>query len=162
MKLGFVVLTLAVLWPACKGGASAANDSAAVEAPPTDEDAIEAVEAALLDGFKTRDASKVGAQFSDTAVLAMPNTSAAQGQKAIARLVRDRFSDPAFSFNFTNSGTEVAVSSDLGFTHGTYRGTSSDPKTGKTVNQAGNYTAVFRKQPGGTWKAVNEIVSSPN
>jgi uncharacterized protein (TIGR02246 family) len=162
MKRGIVVtLVLAATLAACHKGEEPTNNSSASALPTaSDEDAIKAVEAAMLAGYKAKDSAKVAAQYADTAVVVVPGSPAIQGHQAVEKSIAESVKDPAFSLDFTNSGTEVAASGDLGYTHGTFRVTFTDPKTKKPVNQAGSYTTVFRKQTDGSWKAVNDIASA--
>jgi len=159
----FAMAALAAALTACssKPEAPVANDTAAAPiAAGTDADAIKAVEATILAGYKAKDAAKVVAQYADTAVIIEPGVPAIQGHDAIAKSVAESISDPAFSIDFTNSGTDVAMSGDLGYTHGTFRVSITDPKTKKPVSMAGNYTTVFKKQADGSWKAINDIASA--
>jgi len=159
--LGLVALAAALTACSGKSAAPVANDTAgAPTAAGGDADAIKAVEAAILAGYKTKDGAKVAAQYADTAIIVVPGAPAIQGHDAIVKSVAESINDPAFSIDFTNSGTEVAMSGDLGYTHGTFRASITDAKTGKPVSMAGNYTTVFRKQADGNWKAINDIASS--
>jgi len=155
-------VALAVALTGCSGKSEppVANDTAQAQAAGSDADAIKAVEAAILAGYKAKDAAKVVAQYADTAVIIEPGAPAIQGHDAIAKAVAETISDPAFSIDFTNSGTDVAMSGDLGYTHGTFRVSITDPATKKPVSMAGNYTTVFKKQVDGSWKAVNDIASA--
>lgn len=159
--LAMVALAAALTACSNKTEAPVANDTAS--APTTaasDADAIKGVEAAILAGYKAKDSAKVVAQYADTAVMVVPGAPAIQGHDAIVKAVADSINDPAFSIDFTNSGTDVAMSGDLGYTHGTFRVSITDPDTKKPVSMAGNYTTVFKKQADGGWKAINDIASA--
>lgn len=163
MKLSTIAAVgLALSLSACSTGEDGTtnNSTAAEPATVSDTQAVEAVEQAIAAGYRARDSQKVAAQFAETAIATVPGVPPLQGRAAIARSTAESVKDPGFSIDFTNSGTEVAASGDLAFTHGTYRLSFTDPRTRKAANQAGSYTTVFRKQVDGSWKVINDIATA--
>ncbi len=51
---------------------------------------------------------------------------------------------------------EVSKSGDLGLTAGTYEASFKGPD-GRQVSEKGKYVCTWRKQKGGTWKAIHDI-----
>jgi len=54
---------------------------------------------------------------------------------------------------------KIAKSGDIAYSQGTFKYTTTDPKTKKRVGQAGNYVEVYKKQADGTWKVVEDIAT---
>ena len=68
--------------------------------------------------------------------------------------------DPNFALDFHGTRWDVAKSGELGFAQGSYTMTMTNPKTKKGATDKGKYLTVFKKQADGTWKAVEDMVSS--
>jgi ketosteroid isomerase-like protein len=54
---------------------------------------------------------------------------------------------------------EVARSGDLAYTRGAYQLSFKSPQ-GTQVTDQGKYLTVYRRQPDGSWKAVEDIFNS--
>ena len=63
---------------------------------------------------------------------------------------------PKFSLELTTAKVEVS-SGDLAYSQGTYAVTATDPKTKKVIMEKGKYVEVYKKQPDGSWKIVEDI-----
>jgi uncharacterized protein (TIGR02246 family) len=124
-----------------------------------EEAAVRKVEGEMLAAFKAKDSAKLGSYYTEDAVASMPGRAAASGREAIAGQIAGDMKDPAFSIDFSNAKTAVAASGDLAYTRGTFRVGYTDPQTKKPGAMVGNYLTLFRKQPDGSWKAVEDIAS---
>ena len=65
--------------------------------------------------------------------------------------------DPNFSIRFSTDKAEVAKSGEVGYTHGTYTMTMSDPNTKKPLREKGKYVTIYARQPDGNWKMIEDI-----
>jgi ketosteroid isomerase-like protein len=81
------------------------------------------------------------------------------GKDSIRAGLKEEFSDPNSSLDFHTTKVEVAKSEDLAYSQGTYTYSSTDPKTKKAVIEHGNYVEVYKKQPDGSWKVVEDIAT---
>ena len=153
----FMVLSLTLF--ACDRVGSHEED----EAAPVDTAAAEAdvrrTEGEMLAAFKARDHSKLAGYYADDAVMATPGRAAASGKAAIAQMLEADMKDPAFALDFANARTLVAASGDIAYTRGTFRVTFTDPATKKPRQGGGHYVTIFRKQPDGSWKAIEDVAS---
>ena len=70
-------------------------------------------------------------------------------------------SQPGFSLSFASDHVDVAASGDLATSHGVYKQTLTDAKTGAQMIETGSYVTVYKPQPDRTWKAVWDI-NTPN
>jgi uncharacterized protein (TIGR02246 family) len=135
-------------------------------APPTppdtraaDEQAIRDSEAAWTKEYNAKDAEKVFAHYADDASSMIPDTPLMTGKAAIRAGQGPEFADPNFALDFHPTQVEVSKSGDLAYTQGVTVYTSTDPKTKKVVVEKGNYVEVYRKQPDGTWKVIEDIAT---
>jgi ketosteroid isomerase-like protein len=64
------------------------------------------------------------------------------------------------ALKFHAAKVEVAKSGDIAYTQGAYTLTFTDPQTKKIINDHGSYVTTYRKQPDGSWKAVDDIATS--
>ena len=68
--------------------------------------------------------------------------------------------DKNLALNFTTSYVEVAKAGDIAYTQGTYTLTTTDPKTKRAMTEKGKYVTVYKKQPDGSWLAVEDITDA--
>jgi len=124
-----------------------------------DEQAIRDTEAAWVKAFATKDPAKAEAFYADDAASMLPDTPLMTGKKEILAGMKPELGDPNFSLVFAPTKVEIASSGDMAYTQGAFRYTTTDPKTGKRVGQAGNYVEVYKKQPDGAWKVEEDIAT---
>ena len=136
--------------------------TAATSIPDTralDEKAIRDSEAAWVRAFATKEPEKAAAFYADDAASMLPDTPLMTGKKAIIAGMKPELGDPNFSLVFAPTKVEIAKSGDIAYSQGTFRYTTTDPKTKKRVGQAGNYVEVYKKQADGTWKVEEDIAT---
>ncbi len=133
-------------------------------APPDTHDAdvqaIKDTEVAWAKAGVAKDAEKFTSFYADDGSLLLQDTPAANGKDAIGKLIKGMMGDPNFALDFQGTRWDVAKSGELGFAQGAYTMTMTDPKTKKGSTDKGKYLTVFKKQADGTWKAVEDMVSS--
>lgn len=148
---------LAVLQSGCMrtpAASTAMRDNRAL-----DEKAIRDSEAAWVKAFATKEPEKAAAFYADDAASMLPDTPLMTGRKAIIAGMKPELGDPNFSLVFAPTKVEIAKSGDVAYSQGTFKYTTTDPKTKKRVGQAGNYVEVYKKQADGTWKVEADIAT---
>lgn len=143
--------TLAPLW------AALAACSPVGPAGSSDEDSVRAAEQAQLAAYRARDAGSVVAGYAPDAAVIVAGQPPAVGLDSIRAAVERITSDPAFSISLENRKT--AVGGDLAYTRGLYRITYSEPGSGRTAHEEGQYLTVFRRQPDGSWKVAEDVAA---
>lgn len=144
---------LLVMLAGCSGSTPAANTAADIKA-------IKDNEAQWNKDFEAKDAAKLAAHYTEDAILMNPGMPASKGMGAIRQALAKIVADPAFSLKFQADNVEVAKSGDLAYSQGTYTMTMTDPATKKPVTDTGSYVTVYRKDAGGSWKAVQDAAIS--
>ena len=110
--------------------------------------------------YAKRDAAALANMYADDAALASPDSDLVSGKDAIAKEVQGFASDPKFSIEFKSDRVQVAKSGDLAYTRGRYTMTTTDPKTNGPYTSKGNYLTVWQRQADGSWKAVEDFVTT--
>ena len=98
--------------------------------------------------------------YSDDAALASPDSNLVSGKDAIAKELSGFTSDPNFRLEFASNRVQIANSGDLAYTRGQYTMTTTDPKTKGPFTSKGYYLTVWQKQADGSWKAVEDFVTT--
>lgn len=122
-------------------------------------DAIKTDEVHWNADWKSGDAARLAAHFAPDAVVMPAGASPLVGTAAIQAATSQLIGQPGFRFAFTSDRVDVAASGDLAATHGSYRMTTEDPKTGAPVTEAGSYVSVYKPGANGVWKAVWDITA---
>jgi uncharacterized protein (TIGR02246 family) len=122
-------------------------------------DSVRAAEQAQLQAYRNRDVNGVVAGYAPDATLMIGGQAPLSGSEAIRASLARTVGDPAFSIALDDKRTEVGAGGDLAYARGAYHVTYTDPGTKKPVNEDGHYLTVFRKQPDGGWKAIEDIAS---
>jgi ketosteroid isomerase-like protein len=146
----FLLLTLLATGTGCK--------------PPPPRDTHDADVRSITEGevlwvrhWSTRDAERIVAHYSEDAAVMAPNMAPAIGREAILEMVKQLVRDGEFAFTFEAARVDVARSGDYGYVQGSYTLTMTDLSTKKPVTDRGSYLRIYRKQPDGAWKVVQEI-----
>jgi uncharacterized protein (TIGR02246 family) len=133
-------------------------------APPNTHDAdvqaIKDTEAAWAKAAAAKDSGKFASYYTDDGSLLLQDAPPLNGKKAIENATKDMMGDPNFALTFQGTRFDVAKSGELGYSQGAYTMTMTDRKSKKAATQKGKYLTVFKKQADGTWKAVEDMVSS--
>jgi uncharacterized protein (TIGR02246 family) len=130
-------------------------------APPpdtrkADEAAIRAASADWSKATQARDLDKFVSFYADDAVYFVSNGALVKGKDKIKMAWQPTLASQGTTLSFDTTYVEVARSGDLAYEYGTYT-IVTEAKKGKPTEEKGKYVVVWKKQPGGTWKAVADI-----
>ena len=148
-KLRATLLTAGAALLALAAGCS--NNSTA------DAKAVQARSELWSKAGSVKDSASFATFFADDATVMLPNEPAIHGMDAVKAVVTPMMQDPNFSLSFTTD--KVEVSGILAYTQGTVslRTTGRDSKP---LTDTGKYLTVWKKQPDGSWKALEDIFNS--
>lgn len=113
--------------------------------------------AAFTKDWGGKDTGRMAAHFTDDGNVMIPNSPMITGKAAIEAAMKEALTDPNWSLDLRAAQVEVSRGGDLGYTRGTYVLTATDPASKKAVTEKGRFVTVFRKETGGSWKAVQHI-----
>jgi uncharacterized protein (TIGR02246 family) len=125
-----------------------------------DVKALKATELAWVKDAGSKDVDKFLSYYADDATVLFPNAPAISGKADIRAALQPMFSDPNFAIQFGPTKVDVAKDGDLGYTQGTYSMLMTDPKTKASTMDRGKYLTIFKKQADGSWKSVEDMISS--
>jgi uncharacterized protein (TIGR02246 family) len=120
--------------------------------------AIREVEAAWVKDIATRDVEKWVSYYAEDGTILLPNAPPVTGRDNIRAALKARVTDPNFSLTFRPA--KIEGSGHLAYVQGAYASTRTDPRTMEAVQDQGKYVTVYRKEADGSWKAVQDMVSS--
>ena len=95
----------------------------------------------------------------DDAALLPPNAPIVTGKEAIRAFVSELISTPGWAASWQTTKIEVSRSGDLAYSYGPQETTVNDAE-GNPVTAKQKWVAVWRRQPGGSWKCVVLILNS--
>src|SRR2546428_6548912 len=111
---------------------------------------IRSAEPRFITAFNAGNADTIAMFYSDDAVVLAPNAPIARGNAAIRDAFRGMISSAHPTLNF--AADRVVQSGDVAYEYGHYT-----MQMGSTTDQ-GNYITVWRRQPNGDWKIVEDSV----
>jgi len=157
LRFGTVVLF------ACLACLSGCNQQA-TQAPPADTRAADeaAVRAASAEWAKVaaaKDLEKTLSYYADDASMFPPNAPVVTGPEARRKMWTTLFAPAERVFSNAATKVEAARSGDLAYETGTFEESFKDAKGGP-VKVVGKYVVVWKKQPGGQWKAIIDIFNT--
>jgi uncharacterized protein (TIGR02246 family) len=80
----------------------------------------------------------------------------ASGISDIRKAYEEGLKDPSFDFTFAADRVDVAASGDLAYARGRFKETYTDAATDKPGSDTGSFITVYKKQPDGSWKVVQD------
>jgi uncharacterized protein (TIGR02246 family) len=119
---------------------------------------IREVEAAWVKDIATRNLDKWVSYYAEDGTILLPNAPPVTGRENIRAALESRVTDPNFSLTFRPG--KIEASGHLAYVQGAYAATRTDPRTMEAVQDQGKYVTVYRKEADGSWKAVQDMVSS--
>ena len=122
-------------------------------------DAIKVDEVHWNADYRSGDPGKVAAHYAPDATLMMPGAPPIVGVAAIKAVVEQAYQDPHFGVSFASDKVDVAKSGDIAASRGSWRQTTTDPKTKQPVVATGYFVTVYKPQPNGRWLAVWDILT---
>ena len=116
-------------------------------------------EAQWVQDYKARDLTKVEGHYAPGATVMQPGLPLMTTREALHTALSDLVKDPNMATAFSADEVGVAESGELAYTRGRFTQTTTDPKTGKPTTVSGSYLTLYRRQPDGSWKAVEDIAA---
>jgi len=86
-----------------------------------------------------------------------PHEPVFRGMDSIKAVLTPMMQDPNFALSFTTG--KVEVSGVLAYTQGTVS-LKTTARDGKPFTDTGKYLTVWKKQPDGSWKVIEDIFNS--
>lgn len=121
--------------------------------------AIHDAETARMKAANAKDLDAFVSSYADNASVLTPNAPIFSGRQQIKEGLKPMLADPQFSLTLIPTRIEVSTSGDMAFTQGPYKMSFSDIR-GNKFEDEGKYLTVWRKQADGSWKAVEDTMSS--
>ena len=87
-----------------------------------------------------------------------PNSPPVTGRDNIRAAIKGRLNDPHYSLVWRPE--KIETSERLAYVRGTYLITRTDRKTQEPVFDQGKYMTVYRKEPDGAWKVIEDMANS--
>lgn len=160
VRLSLAAGVLGLTLGACDGTAGNPEAEAGVAGMASAEaQAVKDLETRFIAGWEAKN-PEVKSFYAPNAVMVAPNVPPHESPTAIAAAF-DRFaanSNAALDFN--NATTVISTGGDLAFSQGTYTARHTNPDTRAIQTSKGYYLVVYKKQPDGGWKVVQDV-SSP-
>jgi len=145
---GVVSVSAAVVW---------------ASAPPSEEEALRAADAAWAEAAASGSVDEIVKYWAEDAINYFPGMPPLRGRADIEAFVRQNRSRDA-GFNLTWRATQVwlAESGELGYTSGPFTMTSTLP-SGERRERTGHYVCIWRKDADGRWRCIVEtsVFDSP-
>jgi ketosteroid isomerase-like protein len=102
----------------------------------------------------TKDVDLFMSYWMPDATAHLSGSPAARGVDAIRTSFAERVAAPGVSLSWAPERAEVSAAGDLGYTIGAYEMTAGG------ATDRGKYLTVWKKQPEGTWKVIEDIANS--
>ena len=106
-----------------------------------------------------QNADSILAYWTDDAVVAMPGAPIVEGKNALRQMITSSMATPGFHISWIPEKAVVSSAGDMGYTTGTNEMTMPD-SAGRLMKMTGRYITVWRKEPDGKWRCVQDY-SSP-
>jgi ketosteroid isomerase-like protein len=125
---------------------------------PGAADAIRQLDTDFMKAANAKNAATlVKAFYAPDAVLMPPNHAAVEGRGNIQGFLQSLIDSGLTSIKLET--TTIASAGDLAYGRGRYT-LALSPPDGAPVEDVGKYVVVYRRQPGGAWRAVSDIFNS--
>jgi ketosteroid isomerase-like protein len=158
MKAWMAFPAAALALAACEGPKDSGSGAGTAD-PAAAEQAVRQADAALHKAYASRNAGSVSAFYLDNATMMTPGEAPATGLGGITKALSEQFMDPGFAVTFKPAVVDVASSGDLGYVQGSFQARHTDWKANKVVAESGSYLTIYRRQPDGSWKIVQDIAT---
>ena len=124
-----------------------------------DEKAIRDLMTSNMKDWAAKDVDKIAAYYADDASVLVPEMKMVTGMANIKTAVKT-YTDMGFNFDAPVTKVEVSKAGDIAYAEGNVTNRWIDPKTKKAMVEEGKWVTVFKKQAGGSWKAVSDIFNA--
>ena len=101
-----------------------------------------------------KDLDKFASFVASDATFYPPGMPVVKGQAAVREAFKQMSSAPGFDLQWSASKAEVGAGGDVGYTTGTYQAAQAG------ASEQGKYVTVWKKQPDGQWKVVEDIFNA--
>jgi ketosteroid isomerase-like protein len=119
--------------------------------------AIRQTEEAWKAAWSTKVADRITPYWAEDATVMAPGVPTVKGADAIKKVIGELVGDPNFALSLQTVTVDASRGGDFGYAQGTYAVTATDPATKKAVTERGKYLVLYKKQPDGSWKSVQDI-----
>ncbi|HET7605435.1 MAG TPA: DUF4440 domain-containing protein [Sphingomicrobium sp.] len=150
--LGAAALSLAL------GACTKSDGNAGAADADSIKQAIKADETKMNQDFKAKDREALAAHYADDAYFVAPGVTA-DGSTEIRKVFANASTDSAFNVTFSSDKVVVGASGDLAYSRGKFTEKYTDSKTGKVMTGSGTFLTVYKKQPDGSWKIVEDVAA---
>jgi uncharacterized protein (TIGR02246 family) len=157
MRISMVMLGAAAVSLALGACTNSSGDAGAADADSVQQ-AIKADEATMNQDFKAKNMEGLAGHYADDAYF-VAGGAAADGSTEIRKFFANSSTDPAFSVSFSSDKVAVGASGDLAYSRGKFTEKYTDPKTSKVMTGSGTFLTVYKKQPDGSWKIVEDVAA---
>jgi len=121
-------------------------------------DAIKAQDVQWAKDYAAKDVNAIESHYQSDGALAGPGYLAQTA--AERRAVLTAFmGDPSFTQRFSSDCVDVAKSGDFAASRGHFTVTMTDTAAKKPADYAGEYLTVYKKDPDGSWKAIERFLT---
>lgn len=139
------------------GGCAKADEGPGKANPDDVKQAIKADEAKWNQQLKAKDTEGLASHYADDAYFVGPGAPPSDGSTAIRQFYANGLTDLALDVNVASDKIDVAASGDMAYARGHFTEKYTDRKTGKVMTDKGSYLSVYKKQPDGSWKMVEDF-----
>ena len=153
------VVALSALAMACeKHDADDMDDAPSAEEIAAVRTAIDAANAVVVAALNEGDVAKFLTNYTDDAILMLPNSPAMRGRAGIETAVKAMLETVTFSdVKIVTEG--VMLADDIAVETGSNEWTLT-PKGGKPMVDKGKYITVWKRQADGSWKIARDVSNS--
>jgi uncharacterized protein (TIGR02246 family) len=120
---------------------------------------IKAVEARWNADIKAKDPVKFASYYTEATTMIDPFAAPLHSRAAIAAAMKDAFADANFTLSFSADEVGVAPDGAIAWSQGHCVETETDATTHAKTTILCNYVTVYRREPDGAWKAVEDIAT---
>lgn len=151
------MLRFGVLLGACAllAGCSSSTTSERHEA---DVKAIRAIEEAWAKDIQAGNVDRWVSYYDENGSMLTPNAPPITGRENIRAALQGRVKGPLYRVTIHTQAIEV--SQNLAYSRGVYEFVARSSKTHELVSDQGKYLTVYKRQPDGGWKAIQDMGSS--
>lgn len=121
---------------------------------------IAADEAKWNRDLDARNLKAMMAHYAPYATIVEPGATRLSGAEAIRKSYQAVVADPNFHVTSTTDATVVSNSADLAYSRGHFAAQFTDAATHRVVHATGSFLTIYRKQPDGTWKWVEDFAAA--
>lgn len=121
-------------------------------------DEIRAVEERIQAAFAAGDAEAIAAEYTEDALLMIPDQPAVAGRAAIAAMYRAFFED--FTSELSTIAEEAEAAGEWAFLRGRVRQAIHPRAGGAPLVWEGKYLAILRRGADGRWRFARDIFNS--